>query len=79
MSSIEVTEGGEVSEEVREAVRIGDMGRETTWVAKVIAEIHREDSRGSSEDGNRAQNLHIVDNESKILAISNNELTLPQE
>lgn len=32
-------------------------GSATTWVAKVIAEIHREERRGSSEEGKRAQKL----------------------
>lgn len=43
--------------EVGETRRCFDTGRATARVAKVIDEIHREDSRGSSEDGNRAQNL----------------------
>lgn len=32
-------------------------GSATTWVAKVIAEIQREERRGSSEEGKRAQKL----------------------
>lgn len=61
LSRTEVRDGGALRrrEEDAEAARArwGETGRATTWVAKVMAEIQREESRGSREEGKRDQNL----------------------
>lgn len=62
---MDTTEGGAASE-VRSAVRKVETGRETTWVANVTAEIHRDERRGSSEAGKRAQNLAPDQLDSKV-------------
>jgi hypothetical protein len=58
LSRTEAREGGAVGEGEVGRRRWGETGRETTRVARVMAEIHREESRGSSDEGNRDQKLH---------------------
>ena len=59
LSSTDVSDGGALSDDDAADVsaRCGETGSATTCVANVIAEIQRDERRGSSDDGNRDQKL----------------------
>lgn len=57
LSMTDTTEGGAAREAESPAVSKVETGSETTCVAKVTAEIHLEERRGSRDAGKRAQKL----------------------
>ena len=61
LSKTDASDGGALrtveDDDAAVSARCGETGSATTWVANVIAEIQREDRRGSRDEGKRDQKL----------------------